>query len=65
MSAVFPRSDALIFQAQEGFVHEGGALEGVLRPFRPEINLGQAQELVVDGRDHLVQGLDRTSRRRG
>jgi hypothetical protein len=47
----------LAYQAQVGFIDQGGALQGVPRTFAIEVIVRETAKLVVDQRDQSVEGL--------
>ncbi len=56
VGAVFPRDALLIDQAKEGFVDEGGALEGVPGTLPAQLLGGDAEEFGVNDGNQLVEG---------
>jgi hypothetical protein len=57
MSTVLEGSGALLLQAQIRLVHQGGALQGVVRAFAPQIMMGSSAELVIHEWNRGSQGL--------
>jgi hypothetical protein len=55
--AVLPLDTALVDQAQIGFMHQGGRLQGVVGPLAPQIPRGKAAEFIVDNGRELLERL--------
>ena len=57
MLAVLELSCPLFLQAQIRLVHQGGALQSVVRAFVPQVMMRHPPQLVIDERKHLTQRL--------
>lgn len=57
MLTVFELGCTLLLQTQIRLVHEGSALQGVIRAFVPQIMMRGPPELVINERDRGSQGL--------
>ena len=57
MCAVLPVNAALIDKAQEGFVNQGGALQGVIGPFTTQKTRGEPAELSLNKRRQFFERL--------
>jgi len=57
MSAVLEFCRALFLKPQVSLMHQGGALQGMVGAFLPQIVVRDPPEFVIDERNHGAQGL--------
>jgi hypothetical protein len=57
MLSVLEATCTLLLQAEIGLMHQGGALQSVVRAFLPQIMMGQPPEFVINDRNYGAQRL--------